>query len=290
MAYKWSQGPGDWLYDLPIIGDDLARLGKIQEIYFTPCSPDAIVWVKAFFQQVPTAMLSLYKPQLIDVNIKHRGGKPRKAKKLKWSPSIFFRDALVEIPVPRWVPFRVWEGAQRIGWYFLVADVAEHVAINWMSTAYKLNACQAAFLIYYRAKATGALTGGTDGTTTTNLPLGLTAVSNIETQTYRFILTHPGRYKVTWSMDFEPYQVTELAAMPYTTSLYCYTDNTHLTPGEVGSYEDGRKYASGSCDIILESGPAGFYIAGSWNRGGYCYCNGEVSVDFITGDELSPDP
>ena len=22
-GYKWSQGPGDWLYDLPIIGDYL---------------------------------------------------------------------------------------------------------------------------------------------------------------------------------------------------------------------------------------------------------------------------
>lgn len=290
MAYKVVQGPGSSLYDLPIIGDDLARVGQIQEIYFTPCSPDAIVWVKAFFQQVPTAMLSLYKPQLIDINIKHRRGKPRKGKKLRWSPSIFFRDSIVELPVPRWVAFRVWELGQRIGWYFLVADVAEHVAINWMSTAYKLNGCQATFLVYYRAKADHALAGlGTTANGST-MPLGVTAVSNIESTTYTFGLTHPGRYRVTWTADYVPYGQPELSSLPYTTALWDITNDQAVTIGEVSSYQDGSKYSSGSTMIDLEAGVFRFQIRAFSNRDGFCYCTGEISVDMITGDELSPDP
>lgn len=290
MVYKVSHLPKPFLQTLPFIGDDIAKIGQIIDIYATPCSPTPTIWVLAFFTAIPTAAYSLLKPQLIDINIKHRRGKPRKGKKFKFTAGMLVRDAIIEIPVPRWVPFTVYEFAQRIGWYFLVADTAEDFTINWMSTAYKWNGCQADFLEYIYWKGEHLLTGTAGTPTPRILPSTLQAVSRIEAAPGHFGLIIPGTYRCTWTVTFEPYEVPAQNLQPYTTYIQNLTDGQVVEIGEVSNADPDHATASGSVIITLESGRADFAIVGAWTGSGFCYCDLQIAVDRLDKNALSPDP
>lgn len=141
VFYKVIKTPEVQVYDIPIIGRDIAKIGKIVDLFGSPCAPRAEVWAYAFFQAVPTFIVSLIKPEIIDINIRHRGRKNRKGRKLKIIPHLIRRDAILEIPVPRYAVFQLAEMAQRVGWYFLVMDATMDFAINWMSMAYQWTGC-----------------------------------------------------------------------------------------------------------------------------------------------------
>lgn len=130
-----------WVFDIPLIGDDMAKIGRIVDLWAQPCSPTAEIWVYGFFHAIPTLITTLLKPELIDIDIPSKRHKKRKGKRMKVFPHLIFRDTIISVPVPRWVVFRVYELGQRIGWYFLVADALEDFAINWMSMAYQWNGC-----------------------------------------------------------------------------------------------------------------------------------------------------
>lgn len=141
MAPKYVTKPGPWYFDIPIIGNDFSKIGRAIDLYATPCSPTAEIWVYGFFQAIPTLVATLVKPELIDLKIAHRGRRQRKGKRMKFIGGLIFRDAVLEVPVPRWVVFRIYALGQRIGWWFLVADALEDFSINWMSMAYEWQGC-----------------------------------------------------------------------------------------------------------------------------------------------------
>lgn len=144
MVESYKFGRSAQPYDLPIIGDAIAKTNHIIDLWSDPCAPSAEVWAYAFFQSIPTFIISVTKPELIDVDIRHKGRKPRKGKKLRFVGDVLFRDNIVTVPLPRWVPFRIFEWTQRLGWYFLIADATADLAINWMSLAYQWTGCDTA--------------------------------------------------------------------------------------------------------------------------------------------------
>ncbi len=290
MGYRVYKTPSPWYNHLPIIGSHLAKIGQIADIYAAPCSPDPIIWAYGFFQAIPTAAISLFKPQLIDINIKHRRGKPRKGKKFKFTASMLIRDAIIEIPVPRWVAFRVWEMGQRIGWYFLVADTAETFAINWMTTAYKYQGCNLETLVYFRAEPHHDLCSGPTGGGTAKLPQNVVAASNVNIGPDTFQIIVNGSYRLTWTVDFEPLGIPGSSAMPTTTYLQNLDDGQFVDVGEMGSYENGKKYASGSVMITVDGGTATFTVVGEWVDDGYCYCDLMIALDLLDPNSLEPDP
>lgn len=153
-------------FDIPIIGDQLAKINHAIDLWANPCMPNAEIWIYGLFHSVPTLAISLLKPEIIDLNIEHRGRKPRKGKKLRFIPDILFRDALVEIPVPKWHVFQVYEFSQRIGWYFLVLDATTDFVINWQTMAYQWQGCQEVNPPPYfiaEIPAASSMTGFTDG-------------------------------------------------------------------------------------------------------------------------------
>lgn len=290
MTYKWSQSPGSWVYDLPLIGDDMSKIGRIQQIYSSPCSPYAEIWVYALFQAIPTLFHSLTKPEAIDINIAHRKGKPRKGKKFKFKGGLVFRDAIIEIPVPRWVCFRVWELSQRIGYYFMVADCTEDFLINWMSTAYKMNGCQLPDLVYGRWEGVHIACGGLG-------PAGWKAVntvvaghSNIELAPGHFGLIRPGQYKVSWSTSFLPYDTPATTALPEGTALFDVNSNDFVPFNTTIEASDGTMQSSNSCTINLENGRGDFQLRARFGQPGLAYCTSQMSVEMVTGDETGPDP
>jgi len=290
MAYRTYHTPRPWGSGIPLIGDDLAKIGAIVDLYAAPCSPTAEIWVYGFFQAIPTLAASLLKPEIIDINIKHRRGKPRKGKKFKFDAGFFFRDAIVEIPVPRWVVFRVYELSQRIGWYFLVADATEDFTINWMTAAYKYNGCNLTQLTYLRNTPNHAPAGGLLFPGDHELPKNITAASQIEAGPGHFGLIIPGSYRVTWTANFDPYFYAPDNSVPYTTYLKNITDGQAVEIGEVGNAGNGKRYASGTVMITLESGRADFAVYGSWSTPGICFCDLTLSVDLIDPQSLGPDP
>lgn len=129
------------LKQIPLIGGDLSQIGQALDytVYCRPASAD--LWVYGFFHAVPTLVVSLIKPEIRDINIGHKGRKPRKGKLLS-----FFVNALLEGTykndlVPNWKVFQFGELAQRIGWYMLVLDATSDFAINWTSMVYQWNGC-----------------------------------------------------------------------------------------------------------------------------------------------------
>lgn len=292
MGYKIAKLPGSWVYDLPLIGDHAAKIGRIQALYAAPCSPTPIMWVKGFFQAIPTLAITLKKPELIDINIAHRRGKPRKGKKFKFNADFILRDAIIEIPVPRWVPFQIWELGQRIGYYFLVADATETFALNWMSTAYIYNGCSLPNFTYMRGHVERTLMISSAAAIGQPMPPGTGSESRINIGIYHFQLIFAGQYQVTWTATFEPYEVESQATVPYATVLADMTGVTGVEIGEGGAAENGRVVASGSTIINFDgvSSPQFSFNALFAQAGKFCYVTADYTVDLVDEHSIGPDP
>lgn len=290
MGYRVVQTPKPWYETIPIIGGHFAKIGQTIDLYADPCSPTAGVWVYGFFQAIPTLAASLLKPELIDINIEHRHGKPRKGKKFKFDASIIFRDAIIEIPVPRWVFFRIYEMSQRIGWYFLVADASEDFAINWMTAAYKYQGCSSPLLAYCHRSSNMVLAGPS----TANVPRGFVwatdGVSNVSITAATMQPVFPGKYRCTWSVTFSPWSVPAQSELPYTT--YATLDGVPADVGEISLFGDGNAYASGSIIVdIYSPGTPVIAIVCVWNSSSkFCYMTGQWNLDLIDKTALGPDP
>lgn len=127
---------------LPIIGDDIYQAGQVVDIFSQPCAPEPTIMVKAFFANVPMLIWSLYKPDPFDYLTTRfgRGHKRRRKGRLHvgnidTAPPGSGKGA-------RWVSFTGTKIAERVGWYFLVADATTDFAINWTSMAYRFSGCQ----------------------------------------------------------------------------------------------------------------------------------------------------
>jgi hypothetical protein len=290
MPTDWLQGPQAMDFDIPLIGDDITKIGRIIDLYAVPCSPNAEIWVYGFFAAIPTLFITLTKPEIIDISINHRGGKPRKGKRYRFTAQDLFRDAIIDIKVPRWVIFRVYEWTQRIGWYFLVADALEDFGINWMTLAYKYNGCQTPLLTYGQYDNNAILQGSDNPPAVSPLLWTATASSNVTIQPFYAQLIVDGTYRVSWSCTFTPYFDASVSGIPYTTFLT--VDGAVAGIGEVWNTGNGGSGASGDM-IVRRFGPPNptLQICGSWlDYPKLCYMSGTWSIARQEDNELSPDP
>jgi hypothetical protein len=290
MPYQVLQTPAYGWYDLPFIGDDVTKIGRVIDLYSDPCKPSAEIWVYGMFTAIPTLFVALTKPELIDINIKHRGGKPRKGKKYRFKVGDIFRDALVEIPVPRWVVFRIYEWGQRIGWYFLVADAVEDFGINWISMAYKYAGCATPFLVYANYQNNHVIQSSSLTPASRRFVWNLQGVSQISCTATTAQLIVDGTYRVTWTCQFSPYDVPSQSQMPFTT--YAYVDGALAGQGEMSDAGGGQRYSSGSFVIKRNGLPnPSIIIAGAWlDATKFCWMTGEWAIDRVEDTELEPDP
>lgn len=140
--------------DLPVIGKELAKVGKIYDIASLPCSPSPEIWTLAFFYGIPRMLWALYKPDPLDTTWERvgrtRGIKRRQTFKFEeeYTQDIDLKPGL------RWVR---WAGdwAQRVGWWFLIVDAAINHAMYWQSAAYAFEGCKTPGNPY--AQGTGSL-------------------------------------------------------------------------------------------------------------------------------------
>lgn len=289
MTAALVQTPTGKLYDLPIIGDDFAKIGRIIDLYVQPCSPEPILWVYGFFQAIPTLFVTLTKPELVDISVKKGGHRPRTGRKSRFRANAVFRDALIEIPVPRWVAFRLYEWGQRIGWYFLVADALEDFAINWMSMAYKYEGCQGDLPPYATWTAESRQQSTTDGL----WPM-LWVAQTVNKMTFfppDAYTTIPGQYDVAWNCHFEPTNIPEDSVIPHQTVLIVtpQSGSEVIAVGETGDRGDGTVQNSGRARIFL-TGPANFRLYTEATRDGHCLMTGDYAITYTDFAALAPDP
>lgn len=131
------------LKGVPLIGPWASRIGQVQAIMATPCSPTVEIWVLAFWTGIPNMVWSLYKPDPFDERKTEGPGHRHGTKKRKFRA---MEHLLGEEPFPKkwgWARFKIAaELAERIGWYIMIFDAATSLAVHWTSMAYQWSGCR----------------------------------------------------------------------------------------------------------------------------------------------------
>jgi hypothetical protein len=290
MAWNLRSTPEFQPFDIPFIGDDIAKIGRAIDLYNVPCAPTAEIWVYGFFQAIPTMFISILKPQLVDINIRHRHGRPRKGKRMKFIAQAIFRDALISIPVPRWVVFRIYEWGQRVGWYLLVADATEQFAINWMSLAYKYSGCTHVPNAYSHRENINQLQGVTNTNEGSSCLNGADTTLNFTYPSNKPTPIIDGTFRIAWTVSFTPYQIPAQSQLPLHTFV---AFDTFLTKNNLVTGPDfNKQYSSGTAIADIISSPRPFIdlrVRGQ-DPNKFCYVTGTRSIDRIGLDKLEPDP
>lgn len=145
---------GGWFNNkTPIIGKELAKIGKIYNAAALPCQPTPEMWVYGFFYGIPHMLWTLYKPDPIDYAWDRtglrRGLKRRQRFKIK-------EDLSNRIPATPTLTWIRWAGdwVQRVGWWMLIVDAALDHAVWWESAAMQWAGCQQPGQPYAQGEAT----------------------------------------------------------------------------------------------------------------------------------------
>lgn len=126
---------------IPIIGEDIYKIGQIYDIINTPCSIDPWLWVYGFWHEVPMIFAMLFLPDPIDT-VQDRFGRPHHRKRKYRGKAQSYRPADINPGKGLgWAAWKMTEWVDRVGWYLLVADVSINFAFNWTSTVYKWAGC-----------------------------------------------------------------------------------------------------------------------------------------------------
>ena len=127
---------------IPVIGSTIYNAGQVYDVLVQPCGVDTYISVLAFFNYIPRLAWSIYKPTPLDTFTELLGRRKKKRRKRR------FRVDLLEIPVDtgkkgsvRWVTWKIFGAAERLGWYFIVIDSTVDFAVNWSSMAYTFSGC-----------------------------------------------------------------------------------------------------------------------------------------------------
>ena len=132
-------------YRIPLVGGTIYNAGQVYDILVQPCGVDTYISVLAFFNYLPRLAWSIYKPTPTDTftEMLSRRKKRRRGRR--------FRVDLLETPVDvgkngsvRWVTWKIFAAAERVGWYFIVVDSTVDFLVNWTSMAYTFSGCAVA--------------------------------------------------------------------------------------------------------------------------------------------------
>lgn len=148
---------------IPLIGNQLYRVGQVYDIIAQPCTPVPSITVKAMFANLPMLVWSLFKPDPVDFLTERFGSVHKRRRKGRFT----IQDVDIGLPKGgggiRNVEFATVKLLERVGWYFLVVDATVDFSINWMSMAYRYSGCQDPLSGYAQTIHTGGLAWLSDG-------------------------------------------------------------------------------------------------------------------------------
>ena len=130
------------IYDVPQLGTWVGRVGHVIDIASTPCdTSDPQILFLATWYELPRLVISLTKPDSLDLVSSRWGGQHKRRRKKKFT---MLEAIAPNEPIPKgvgWAAFSLKEWAERIGWYMLVVDATTQFAVHWTSTVYQWNGC-----------------------------------------------------------------------------------------------------------------------------------------------------
>lgn len=126
---------------IPIVGDDIYQVGQVVDIIATPCSPEPVIMVQAFFAYTPQLLWSILKPDTEDLllnrfKVRHKRNRVKNFRLSALDVSINPKPGNELAAVFKSIKFK-----ERIGWYFLVADATTDFLVNWTSMVYEWSGC-----------------------------------------------------------------------------------------------------------------------------------------------------
>lgn len=133
----------NFAHELPRPFEEWAiRIGRVAQIASFPCSPTPEVWAYAFWQALPTLILTPVKPSATDYLIVRMGGRHSVNRKFKFD--IWDHESLPAVPKGGW-QWAVWRLASlgtRALWYMALVDAYTGFAVNFESAAYQYMGCK----------------------------------------------------------------------------------------------------------------------------------------------------
>lgn len=131
--------------NIPFIGHNFARIGRVMDIVAQPCDVDPIVAVEAFVYSGLLMSATLFKPQYLndqEEHFQHREIlRPRRHGKRRINVDEELPGLGPGLKRVGWWIIHIGELAQRVGWYFLIIDAGTQMAVNWTSLAYLWTGC-----------------------------------------------------------------------------------------------------------------------------------------------------
>lgn len=147
MSGHFVAPPKSPFSDVPVIGPWIAKIGRIIDLWGNPCSPSPTIWVLAFFQALPTLLISPIAPSATDYLIRRvgfgGGGFHSRRSKFKFDVFEFEQLEQQRPSAPEWLVFELGKWGARALWYFAIADATIDFIINWESLAYQWAGCHA---------------------------------------------------------------------------------------------------------------------------------------------------
>lgn len=149
--------------ELPLIGDWVGKIGKIQDIMALPCGPSVDIWVSAAWVAAPKLIWTFVAPDCLDSAVARGvpplgkdGGAQRRAHGRRRlgrirqgrvaDPTTWAGKASNEIPLPKGAVstalFKIFGISQQAAFYFIIADATAEFLIDWTSLAMQAQGCE----------------------------------------------------------------------------------------------------------------------------------------------------
>lgn len=131
------------LRNLPLIGSQVSKIGAVYDIVATPCDTEPLIWVLAFWHELPQMVWSIVKPDWNDAIIDRFGRHHHRRRRQRFHVDDIMKP---KFQIPKgtlsWVAFGGVELLERIGWYFCLIDATTDFLVNWTSLVYQYSGCE----------------------------------------------------------------------------------------------------------------------------------------------------
>lgn len=134
--------PGE---EIPLIGHQIARVGRVINIMAMPCDTDPVIGVYAFAYGALIGLGTLFKPAYLNDQEENfqrlPGERPGRHGRRRFHADKEFPGVGPGARKLGWWLFYLGSWGQKLGWYFMIVDVGTALAVNWTSLAYTWSGC-----------------------------------------------------------------------------------------------------------------------------------------------------
>lgn len=118
------------------------KVTRIRQLWVQPCNVNPFIWVAGYFAASPVILFNILSPDCLDYTADRVRRGHRRRRKMKWSITDHSDPINLKGDAAGWFAFKGLQLAQRVGWYFLIADATLDWVIHGTSFAYQWSGCE----------------------------------------------------------------------------------------------------------------------------------------------------